>query len=337
MRSVRRCFGWGVALALLAACAKKEIPPSAPDLTYLPADAIIAGFVDAARLREAALYRDMDTQADTNQGKWQEAREFLSRLGIDSRKDLDSLMFAYRMVPQGEGEWVAILRGRFDTRKIEKRLQEPDARMSTEQLGKKTVYNLVRVPEVGDLSLVIVDATTLALGRSGALRKVLDTRGKSKPSLASNREIARLVAGVDAKTQIWAVMDGREVARLLRERMTQTPDGVPSPALKNLSSVKTARFSAAVTGDLDLALEIESYTEKTARNLADALRGILAFGKMGSDGADPDASKLMEAIRVDSHQSSTLVRLTLPGETLKRLQSRLGATPVTPPELLTPR
>lgn len=326
-----------MALALLASCAKKEIPPSAPDLTYLPADAIFAGYVDAARVREAALYRKMDTEADANQGKWQEAKEFLNRLGIDSRKDLDSLMFAYRMVPQSEGEWVAILRGRFDTRKIEKRLQEPDARMSTEKLGNKTVYNLVRVPEVGDLSLVIVDATALALGRSGALRKVLDTRGKSKPSLASNREIARLVAGVDARAQIWAVMDGREVSRLLRERMTQTPDRAPGPALKNLSSVKTGRFSVVVTGDLDLALEIESYTEKTARNLADALRGILAFGKMGSEGGDPDASELMEAIRVESNQSSTRVQLTMPGETLKRLQSRLGETPVAPPEPPTAR
>lgn len=318
-------------LGLAPACAREK-PKPAPDLSYLPAETIVVAQVDTVRLRQAPLYRDLTAKSGDEPGRWHEVKEFLNHLGVNPERDLDSALFAYRGTDPETGEWVVLLRGRFDAERIQKGLQEPDARMSETSYRKWTISNLVRVPEVGDLSLVVMDPSALVLGKSDALRKVLDVRDGAAPSLATNEEIRQLIAGVNPKAQVWAVMDSREISRLMRE---QSPEAPRNPAAKGLASMQAGRFWAAFSDGLDLALDFDSDSEKNARNVSDALRGILAFGKMGSGGQDPDAARLIDAIQVESDRRSTRVRLSLDGEIIKRLETKFGQarqTPFGPPE-----
>jgi len=324
--------GWpaavlGPVLALTLSCSREASQVRDSGLSYLPADAAFAASIDAVRLRQAPLYRNLEAGFGKDRGKWSEVKTFLLHLGIDPDKELRSVLFAYRGVTEAPGGWLVVLRGGFDTGRIEKGLRDPGARMSAEAYGWRTIYNLVQVPEIGDLSLAIVDGAAVALGRAGSLRKVLDVRDGTAPSLASNHEIKRLVLGMGPKAQIWAVLNGREVSRTLQERMQQTPDGVSISAVKNLSSVQTGFFSAFFSEDLVLAMDLETDTEVNARNLADALRGIIAFGKMGAAGKDPEAVKVMEAMRVGSEKSTLQVRMTLAGATVEKLRAKYGETP----------
>src|SRR5262249_39049877 len=125
-------------LLLLAACKGKPAPPPPVlDLSYLPADVIFVTGVDLSRLREAPLYSEWHRGAVQAGTRWGEVERFLVRIGIDPAKDLNNLMVAYRQEYEA-GEWMAILRGRFDVARIEKGLQEPNARMSVESYRGRT-------------------------------------------------------------------------------------------------------------------------------------------------------------------------------------------------------
>ena len=85
----------------------------------------------------------------------------------------------------------------------------------------------------------------------------------------------------------------------------------------------STRLSAVVTEDVAVSLEIASGTEKGARNLADAVRGILAFARMGTQGRDPDAAALVETVSVTESGTGVHVRMGLPGDLVKRLRERI--------------
>ena len=324
------------AAALSLSCAGKSPKAPGADLSYLPLDTVFVASVDAAALRRAPLYRDLDSHFAKEKGKWVEVKTFLLHLGIDPEKDLESFLLGYRSARERSGEWVAVLRGRFDVGRIEKGLEGPGARIAADPYRGKTIYNLVSVPEVGDLSLTLLDSTAVAVGRAEMLRRVLDVHSGKAPSLATNPDIRKLASGLDPRAQIWAVLDGREVARMMRER-EPAGRGTLDDTVNGLASMRSGRFSAAFSADLALALDLESDTEKNARNLADALRGILAFGKMGIGGKDPDTIRAIEAIRVENDRTAVRLRMDLSGASVKSLQSRFGESPGLPPVLSTPR
>ena len=201
------------------------------------------------------------------------------------------------------------------------------ARMSVEPYRGRNIYSLVRVPEIGDVSFSVADAGLLVLGRSDAVRRVLDVKGKAAPSLEKNEAMKDLVADLDRKAQAWAVLNGRELARLVERRRKSLPDEVPDSALRNLRAVVGIRLSAVVAEDLAVSLEMDGATEKGAGNLADAVRGILAFAKLGTQGRDPEAAALVETITVARSGAGVQVRMGLPGDLVLRLRDRMREAP----------
>ncbi len=316
----RKAVLFGMALALLSSLSCQRLAPrgGAPDVSYLPSDCMVVVAVETARLRQAPLYQKLNPEPG-------QLKTFLLRLGIDPERDLDQVMFAFRAAGTEQGEWLAVLRGRFDRARIEKGMEDPAARMSVESYRRWNVYNLVRVPDIGDLSFAVVDSGASVLGKSEAIRKVLDVRDKSAPSLDSNETARRLLRGLDPASQIWGVLDGKEMTRLAQQRRQALSGTIPEKAIDDLSLVVDARLWAVVTEDLGITLEIGSGTEKGAKTLSDAIRGILAFARMGSAGRDPDAAALVEAISVSEKGNGVQVRLSLSGDAVRKLRERIQA------------
>jgi hypothetical protein len=310
-------------LIALSACRSGAAEPPLPDLSYLPADTSFAAFVDSRRMQEAPIYADLTSGEGPDSERWAEVREFLNHLGVEPEKDLDSVMFAYRAPDGADPEWVVVLRGRFEASRIEEGLAEPGARMSSEEVRGHVIHNLVEVPQVGDLSLVIVDPTAVALGKAGALRKVLEARDRPAESLASNREMRRMVEALDRWAQVRAVLDGRGISRMVAGDAGE--DTQPPPMFGGLSSVRSGKFSATLTRDIALVLEVENQSERHAQTLAEALRGLLAIGRMGSERSDPESAGLLDAIQVDTDETAMRVRLHLEGDEVRRLRRKYGA------------
>jgi len=312
----------GVAAAALACGKGAQTPRPALDLTYLPSNVFFVAYADTLRLKESSLYRDWDGRAPEGKNHLAEAKIFLGRMGINPDKDLDGVVVAYLATPES-GEWLALLRGRFDIEKIKKGLEDPSARMAQESYGRWSVYNLVLVPDLGDLSVVLVDASTVALGRSETLHKVLDTRDHPEKSLAKSAVMKRLVPALQPTAQIWALLDGQALWRGLSSHPGNVAGGAEVPGLGSLSSIVSANLSASLSADLSLHLEIGSDSPAHAQHLADALKGILGFARLGPGAKEPDMGRLLDAIQVEGAGERIILRADLPGDVAMRLGTKL--------------
>ncbi|HEU5181717.1 MAG TPA: hypothetical protein VFW45_13085 [Candidatus Polarisedimenticolia bacterium] len=312
-----------VGLVLLVGCWKKAAPARpTPDLSYLPGDVFFVAYADTIALKRSPLYRDWDASASAGSEHFIEAKTFLRRLGIDPEKDVDGVMLACR--PRGEGgEWSALLRGRFDLPKMQKGLAEPSSRMAAEPYGKWTIYSLAVVPEVGDVSLTPVDEGTIALGKADSLRAILDTRDKGKASLAGNPLMKKMMPGLPAEAQIWALLDGQALRRVSGSGFGVGPGGIRAGGLE---SVVSASLAATLEQDMALDLLIGSDSPIRARSLADTLKGIVGFARLGSGASHPELDKVMDALRVSHEGDQVHVRLKMTAEMVKKLESEMERT-----------
>ena len=309
-------------LVLLAGCWKKPAPARpAPDLSYLPPDVFFVAYADTLALKKAPLYREWDAAGSADSQRFVEAKTFLRRLGIDPEKDVDGILLACRARRDG-GEWSALLRGRFDVPKMQKGLDDPSSRMAAEPYGKWTIYSLAVVPEVGDVSLALVDAGTIALGKADSLHGILDTREKGKETLAGNPLMQRLVPSLPGEAQIWALLDGRA----LRSSPGQAGGlslGESGFRPGGLDSVVSASLAATLDKDLALHLDIGSDSPVRARSLADALKGILGFARLGTGAHHPELDKVIDALRVSHEGDHVQVHVRMTADTVRKLESEL--------------
>jgi hypothetical protein len=316
----------GLAAPASLSCGKRaETPRPALDLSYLPSNVLLVAYADTVRLKESPLYRAWDARAPEGKNHLSEVKVFLSRLGIAPDKDLDGVMVAY-LASAGTGEWLALLRGRFDLERIKKGLEDPSARMSVETYRRWSVYSLVLVPDLGDISVVLVDPSTVALGRSEALHKVLDTRDRKAASLAENALMKGLIPTLDPRGQLWVLVDGQALWRNLGNHQGSLSGSAETPGLGSLTTLVSASLSATLSADISLRLELGSDSPKHAANLSDALKGILGFARLGPGAKEQDLGKLLDAIRVDGTGERIILRADLPGDLATRLGTKLEAS-----------
>jgi hypothetical protein len=318
-----------VGIALLVGCFKKPAPARpVPDLSYLPADVFFVAYADTVALKKAPLYREWDVAGSADSERFVEAKTFLRRLGIDPEKDVDGVMLACRARRDG-GEWSALLRGRFDVPKMQKGLDDPSARMAAETYGKWTIYSLAVVPEVGDVSLTLVDEGTIALGKADSLRGILDTRDKAKDSLAGNPLLKKLIPSLPGEAQIWALLDGRAL-RASPGQAGSFPMGDSGIRPGGLDSVVSASLAATLDKDLALNLDIGSDSPVRARSLADTVKGIVGFARLGSGAHHPELDRVMDALRVSHEGDHVQVRVRMTADTVRKLTSEMGRAAVPP-------
>ena len=320
-------FPWmaGVLLLGLVSCRKPaQAPHTAADLSYLPANVLFVGYADTVRLKESSLYHAWESRPPAGRSRLAEVKTFLRRLEIDPDKDLEGVMVACQAGPS-QGAWMTLLRGRFDLERVRKGLEEPSARMSVQAYGKWSIYNLVLVPELGDLSIALVDSSAIALGKAETLQRILDARDHPETSLARSPLMKQLMPALEPRAQVWLLVDGRAVWQSLGEHPGALPDSTSPPGLGNLSSIVSASLSASLSEGMTLHLEIGSDSPKHAQSLADALKGVLGFAQLGGGAKEPDLAQLVEAIHVEGAGQRIFVRADLPAELAMRLGARLEA------------
>ena len=92
-----------------------------------------------------------------------------------------------------------------------------------------------------------------------------------------------------------------------------------------MSSIVSASLSASLSEDVSLRLDIGGDSPKHAKNLSDALKGILGFARLGPGGKDPDIGRLLDAIQVDGTEERIILRADLPGDLAMHLGTKLEA------------
>lgn len=293
-------------LAMLGLAGCKRTTPGAlvdPALsTLVPADTTLLVGVRVEDLLKTPIYKKY--LADRALAPLD---DFSKQFGIDPRKDIWELLY----ISNGQ-ENVILGRGKFPS--------EPEQRFPSELQGAtRTKYRGYTLIGNEQTALVLIGGSIAAAGDTAGLKRILDTRDKSNgppPVLAARMKEVPVTAG------LWSVYAGSPVSFPANGAPKQGKGkgkgngkgnggpGNPALASANLANANLGNvmkvLNSITSGAfyLDLRTQVSGKatgiapTTAAAKELYDALRGLLGLGRLMGAKDDVKMQRLFDGLRI---------------------------------------
>ena len=223
--------------------------------TLLPADTVLLTGIRVEALRTTPLYKKHAALID------KKLDDLSKRSGIDARQNLWELL-----VTSNGKDTIVFARGKFAEMGLEPKLEAQGAKRSAHR-----GYTML-----GDdrAMLAFLSPTTAAAGPPAALKTMLDN--KDRPKGGNVPALLEMSRQIPAGNHIWFAGLGG----------VRAPGIPPSSNLDNLNrmsqSVRTFQGGVELTEAATVKLEALCNSEKDAKEIHDALRGLLGIGRLTS-------------------------------------------------------
>ena len=287
-----RIFSSTVLVSLIVlGCRSAEMARGRVDpvlVAFIPADVVMLTGVRMEEIRSTPLYQKMVAKR-----RLQQLDQFAVETGFDPRKDVRELLVA-----SNGKESVVLARGKFDIHGIK------GARRSAYK--GYTLYS----GEQGGVALL--DRTTAVAGNLPSVRAAIDqyksgSRGGAAALLARAQEIP-------ANNQVWSVSSGW--TNLLGKAMPQT--GNAANFSKIFRSLENTTFAADMRSGLNAIAAGDCRTEQDAKNLGDAVRGLVGMGRLSVPDDRPELLRFYDGIKVEQQQRSIRIIANIPQDLLDK-------------------
>jgi hypothetical protein len=260
-----------VALGLIGAPPVEE---SSPQLSAVPPDAQWALYIDVQKLISSAMFKALVDEKETAkiQGK---ADEFLGKLRIDPRKDLKGVtVFGLGK----EDDAVVALSGKFDRAYLIGLIKAEAAHKET-AYGKYAIYNW----DGDDFGVFAADDLVLLGENEQSIKQALDSlEGKKRD--AAPPVLARVLKESPNALIVGAVSN---ISGLVGEH--------DKPVI--LTKMKSAGGSLTEKGEnLSLEVSIIAESSQVAKDVEQAIRGLIALANLQLK--DADAQAFAQAIKI---------------------------------------
>ena len=292
-------------LLLLAGCGGRQTAGVRVDpalAMMAPSDTVLLAGARIDKIRETEAYRKFVAERRSAT-----LDAFVRDTGLDPRKDVWEILVAHT----GKHP-VLLARGKFSpTGGLEPRLREGAPR----RLYKG--YTLI-----GDerASIAFVNSSTAVAGPAPAVRLALDERGKSSGIPAA---VLEKMKTLPPASQAWAVS-------------VAGPGDIPLPVpltgnLANLArlfrSIEGGTAGADFRNGLDAEAALTSPDASAARQIHDALRGLIGIGRLSAPDNQRELLRFFDAIQVSQEERTVRVRASIPLDLLIAFESFLGGKP----------
>jgi hypothetical protein len=286
------------AILVLISCSRSKqqavfIDPALATLTPPDATLLVGARLD--KLRQTATY-----QRHFAGTHFPALDRFGKETGLNPQRDLWEVLYS-----SNGSDGVLMARGRFSPVDLEPRLQREGAVRSAYR-----GYSLF-----GDerTSTFFMNQTTALSGSTASLKRIIDRQNSSAGERHGIPDtLLPLVERLPADTQFWAVFTGRGVA-------LPVPD---SSNLGNVNSVLRTVSSGTLAADLRSGLDARALVTCTsnadAKQMSDALQGLLAIARATSV-KKPDLVRALDTIHVSLAQRDVSVTANVPQELVDRV------------------
>jgi hypothetical protein len=311
--------------ALWLDSARAAVGPLPAEGLVLPADTGFVAGVDVKRLVASPLW----SRWASRRAAHPEALKLLEEeTGLDPARDLDRIILAGGSPASGARPLVLAF-GRFDPAKIAQTVTASDKAEVRKHAGA-TLYELSRVPRPSagtpreSLALSVLDPGEILFGPADRVEAALDSRARHATPLRQNTSLLGLLQTVRPGATFWAAGDESLVAALPKE--IPAPGASGAAASLNLPPLR----GLTLTGDLDPELSVSitgvAADEKSATQLADVVRGMVAFASLQAQ-QRPELQQLASAISVATEANRVLVSARVPYELLDALRPKPASPP----------
>jgi hypothetical protein len=284
-RSARVVLGLGmvglVGACTLAACSSCRGGAGArEDIALLPPETAIVVTVNAARMRNTAMWRKLlDLRDQTPEGK-KKFDDFVARCGIDPFRQVDAVTLGFPAGERAEGEFGVVVRGTFDEQKLVACAREESQKQGHEltviEHGGKKLYT-----DNGQIFAGLVDSKTLLFGGKEWAPKMVDlaTSKTPAPSAKDDPRLAALIRKVRTGDAVWGV---GVVPEAVRAKLQEMRELSASKTLQDLYASADFATGLAFQGVLDLgaADDAKELAAKLGEQIAEAKKSpqVLVMG-----------------------------------------------------------
>jgi hypothetical protein len=245
------------------------------------------------QLKTAPLYTKL-----VGQQKLPQIDSFAVETGFDPRRDVRDLIVASKGEP---GSSVLLARGNFHLADI-KNL-------------KKTQYRgyVLSLTPKEDSGFCIMDSTLAIAGPTASMKAALDhylssSRDNSTALLDQARTIPQ-------QFQIWSVSTGG--ADFLADHLPR--DGNAANFGKIFRSLEDTHFEADLSHGLNAYAKGQCRTGADAKSLADAVRGLIGFGRLSVPDNQPELLRLWDGLHVEQDQRTLTITANISQDLIDKL------------------
>jgi hypothetical protein len=319
--------GVGTAAALGALYldpARAAVGPLPAEGLVLPADARFLVGMDVKRVTASPLYqryaKDPSNPASAQESAFRAIEE---KTGVNPERDVSQILIAGQGGPDAA---LLLVLGTFDRGKLSRAIEtEKKGKVTWKDHLGTTVY-LFDEGGKGTRAVAFLDDRSLLVGSQGAVETTVSNRTQGAPGIRSNATLMGLLERVKPGSTFWMVGDQTLLANLPRELPNPAAGGAGGASSLTLPSLK----SLIVTGDLEpvvaVAITGETPDEAAAKNLADLVRGLVAFLSMQA-AQKPELKDLAQAISVTTDGSRVQLSARFSYELLDSLRSKKAGPP----------
>lgn len=302
---------WAPVIALTAAL---SVPISAdpPDVP-LPERARAVFHFDLARLRQSDLYQEAERNIGLFTRSNEHLRVFLAAAGL---LDAANAVQGFTLYSTGGAQdFAGIVEGAFpeDSMRQLERAYEPVAR----RVGGRVIMPVIQTPEM-EVVMSFLATGRLSFGTAPAVESIA-VGGAPDPALqAAWRRTERT-------RPIWGVINAREMIDAVAESAGAVgADPSPLSSLREhpaLASLRSVGFSVDIGRDVFFEIRGLTDTAENARLLADAVKGAVALGQLGSSQtADPEVRTFFREVVAESERDGVYISFSLSRGLIDRLR-----------------
>ncbi len=239
-----------------------------------------------------------------------EYRDFLEATGVDPEKDIYELWFGSTGGDRHDDVGGAIIRGKFDEKKIIEYVEEERYhRLRQANYRGHKIYNIEDSNRRNDDSeFTFLNSETVAIGDGEWIKTVIDLSKDGGKNVLSNKAMARFIAEVPNRDQLWAVMNLNEMTDGWTQKIRE--QGSTFKGTKSIENLQSLIFHTRVDKDAKLFIKGDFGTTEEAELLAETLNGFKAMAKlMVMD--DKEAIDMLNGIKIKSAGSMLHINTTV--------------------------
>ncbi len=285
-----RVFPVLLILALTASC-RHEQPAAGVRADPALAALVPSGTTLLVGARIEALEKTPIYQKYFAQRPFPQLDEFARHTGLDPRRDISDLLICsdgHRAVVMG--------RGKFNAREMEPRLTRDGAR--------RFAYKGHTLFGNEQAAVLFIGGGTALFGPTPSLRQVIDEQSSGRSGIPAPLDAS--LRTLPAGSQFWAVYAGGPV------RLPVPEDSNLANINRMLRSVEKGTLSADFRDGLAMASTATCTTPAGAKEVHDALRGLIGVGRLSTPDNQPDLLRIYDSIQVTQDQEKVMVTVNVP-------------------------
>lgn len=278
--------------------------------------------VDIDGLRRSPLYEKYAGEREQALEREHPAlQSFVAETGLDPSRDIATLLLAAQAADKS-GDCIGIVTGRFEPERIQARLRRGG--VTTEKWNGQLVFRVKKDDAElrPDLCLAFLGREAVAFGSESAVRTLLARyRGGADTGFLSDPRNRDLLAAADTRGQVFGIVRTGDVMKAAGAALDGA-EGTPLAALNSFKSISTLTFSLSVASDVDVSARAVCQKPEDAALVHDALKGLIAMGKLASQEKERDVAAALDLAQVQDDGAAVTFSMRIPGATIEHFHEK---------------